>query len=166
MPRHKEVIYDIEDLDQLKRVLLSKKKAVFDGLGKFYLQRYKEKGKVKYEVMFKGESDLKDALWDIHYNKKDHKKEKYPDLTNQLIELKTIVFPGFGRLYIYLQNEYKKWHDFHGWVNVPTKPFLRFLTDWEFDRSLETKGLKIERWNNPRISDPMRTTKEPAYEPK
>ena len=164
MPRDKEVIYDIEDLDQLKRVLLSGKKAVFDGLGKFYLEKYTYKGKAKYQVTFKGESELKDALWDIHYNKVAHKKEKYSDLTNQLIELKTIVFSGFGRLYIYLQESYKKWHDFHGWVNVPTKPFLRFLSDWEFDRSLEVKGLKIERWNNSRLNDPVIT--ETAYESK
>ena len=159
MRKDREIIYDIEDLDHLKQVLLSGKKAIFDRLGKFFLEKYKYKGEVKYQIIFKGESDLKDALWDIHYHNTIHNPDKYSDLVNQLIELKTIVFPGFGRVYVNLQESYKKWHDFHGLVTVPIKPFLRFLSDWEFDRSLEVRGLKIEQWVNPRLGESIYESK-------
>ena len=149
-----EVMYDIPDLEQLREVLKSGKIAVFKDLGKFYL---------KYNIIqFKPVKELKDAVWNWHFNDlgtipkdkerliDDLKSEKImvfegnlkvmpqnrTEIMNDLLAGKKIVLEGFGKVYIAFHPSFTRWHDFHGEQSVPAKPYLNFLVDISFGTSV------------------------------
>ena len=116
--------YDIEDLDHLKRVLLSRKAAVFDDLGKF---RYID-NRIRYEA----DTNLRTQIWTWGYHNMNIDDDKRTDILDVLLSGKNIVLDGFGEVYIGFNPGFSRWHDFHGTEFVPPKPFLRFQVDVDF----------------------------------
>ena len=138
------VTYNL-DLNHLKRVLLSGKKAVFDGLGKFELKTDKVKlipnspfsFKVKNEevqyIEFKADADLKNSIWNVlYYGYKKYNPEDHTDIANHLINEKKIDLSGFGKIYVLWSQPYTKWDDFRGEIQIGQKPYLKFSKSKEF----------------------------------
>ena len=134
--------YDIPDMEHLKRVLLSGKKAVFDGLGKFSwaINRYVN-GKPDYFVRFEPDPDLKELIYDVLYYGplSDRRKHLKTDIEKALANGKTIKLSGFGEVYIYWTPGYTKWDDFRGQRKVHSKPVIKFVRNKEFQ--LDTENL-------------------------
>ena len=122
--KRKKAYYDIEDLDHLKRVLLKKKAAVFDNLGKF---RY-----IDHRIRFEADVNLRSQIWTWGYHNMKIDKDKRTDILEVLLSGKNIVLDGFGEVYIGFNPGFSRWHDFHGTEFVPPKPFLRFQVDLNF----------------------------------
>ena len=116
--------YDIADLDNLKRVLLKKKAAVFKDLGKFRL--------INDRIRFEADLNLRNQLWNWGYHNMKIEEDKKTDILAVLISGKNIVLDGFGEVYIYFQPAFERWHDFHGTEFIPPKPFLKFQVDQNF----------------------------------
>ena len=119
--------YDIANLAHLKRTLLDKKAAVFENLGKFRLIE----GRVHFEANIK----LRNLIWNhLYHNLKG--EEPKTSVANDLLSGKIIILDGFGKVYIWFQEGFYRWHDFHGQEYVPPKPFLRFQIDTDFIEDL------------------------------
>ena len=116
--------YDIEDLDHLKRVLASKRTAVFTNLGKFSL--------VDNRIRFDADKELKDMIWIWGYHNMRVQEDRKTRIFKELAAGKNIVLDGFGEIYIGFNPAFERWHDFHGTEFVPPKPFLKFQVSSDF----------------------------------
>ena len=121
---NKESYYDIPDLDHLKRVLLNRKTAVFDDLGKFSLYDNR--------IRFDADINLRNQIWNWGYHNMQIEEDKRTKIIDDLVSGKKIVLDGFGYVYIWFQQAYEKFHHWHGTEFVPPKPFLRFQVDLDF----------------------------------
>ena len=122
--------YDIEDLDNLRRVLLKRKTAKFDNLGKFSLYDNR--------IRFDADINLRNQIWIWGYHNMKVEEDKKTKIIDDLISGKKIILDGFGYVYVWFQAGFSRWHDFHGTEFVPPKPFLRFQVDPNFLESLKT----------------------------
>ena len=120
--------YDIPDLDHLKRVLTSKRIAVFADLGKFSL--------IDNRIRFEADKELKDMIWIWGYHNMKVQEDRKTRIFKELAAGKNIILDGFGEIYIGFNPSFERWHDFHGTEFVPPKPFLKFQVSLDFLESL------------------------------
>ena len=131
MTNNSEIIYDF-DIDQVKQVLFSGKKAVFDGLGKFWIETYQNNGVPVRHLEFEADQDLKNTIWEDLYYRYRKPKDKYTKIEDHLLMNKTIVFENFCSIYIHWDSPYDRWDDFRGRIHVEAKPRIKFLKDRNF----------------------------------
>ena len=123
-PQIGEFYYDIEDLDNLKRVLLQKKAASFYNLGKFYL--------INDRIRFEPDINLRNNIWVWGYHNMEVSEREKTSIFNILTSGKKIILDGFGKVYIWFQPSFERWNDFRGTEFIPPKPFLKFQVDQNF----------------------------------
>ena len=139
MSKNEQIKYEFGDINRLKRHLSAGKKVTFTGLGTFHLvsdksfhpQQYEPGGSPRY-IKFEPEYDLKTVIWEVLYYGIDRKTRDCTDIANHLISMNTIELVNFGKIYIYFDPGYYKWHDFHGKTWVDPKPRIKFLKHKDF----------------------------------
>ena len=104
---NRKVTYRMVDPNQLNRVLLEGKRARFDDLGRFILEK---DGTIEFEP----DIDLKNIIWDIFYFESKRKNEDYNQIANHLLDRKIIELKGFGTVQVLFNPGHTKIHDFHG----------------------------------------------------
>ena len=129
MSKSNFVKYEFGSIDRLKRTLRTGEKAIFTGLGSFYLETYEEDKKY---IIFKPDAELKNVIWEVLYYGVDRKKKECSDIANHLINLNMIELVNFGKVYVYFDPGYYTWHDFHGEIWVDPKPRIKFLKHEDF----------------------------------